>query len=181
MPTPERPHLRPVRAPAEPPAPVVAVEAVLTTGRLLLQTIWDHVRSRHPDLPAAALTVLQPGHPLAGYFNPHSDSEHGWELEVGVSLAFGVEEALTTILHEAAHVLGWVRDLRQRGLGGYHTSAYRALAQEVGLAAARHWLGGWVLTCLTPATRRAYRADLAVLERLCAAWPTRPEPRRSAS
>ena len=89
----------------------------------------------------------------------------------GEGLERGPNELLGTLLHEAAHGLGSVRGVQDTSRQGrYHNERYRALAEELGLRAARIGAIGWSDTTVVPETELRYRS---ALERLSDPLPER--------
>ncbi|MFJ5103189.1 hypothetical protein [Streptomyces sp. NPDC088554] len=85
------------------------------------------------------------------------------------TLANGPEAVVSTVLHEAAHVLCWVRQTPDTTMrGGYHNQRYLVAAEEVGL----HWgpddkrgsSSGFYVTALSEDAKQRHTADLKALE-----------------
>lgn len=86
------------------------------------------------------------------------------------TLAAGADSTLEAVLHDAAHVLCWVRDVQDTtSRGAYHNSVYRNAAAEVGLVwpdgASRVTGKGYVSPALTDETREWYADEVAELAR----------------
>jgi hypothetical protein len=132
---------------------------------------YGAIRRRHPELPDVLLSVETP-HPAvnrrAAYWKPgpvittagtyegrivYNFPSH-WAptvLEAGPSVVFA------TLLHESAHALATVRDIKDCSRGGqYHNAKYRDLAIELGLDVMFEKEHGWMLTAMTPALERRY-------------------------
>ncbi|MEV7425169.1 hypothetical protein [Streptomyces sp. NPDC091212] len=104
-----------------------------------LHAVWEHLRTELPDLPDARISV-SPG---------KSTPDHRWDrlsldtdgVVVGLvmsaaTLTDGPDAVVSAVLHEAAHVLCWVRKTPDTTMrGGYHNQKYLVAAEEVGL----HW------------------------------------------
>ena len=161
-----------------------AAGAVLVAA---LEHAWQQIRNRHPDLPAVQIVIGQgSGHRgglLLGQLAPerwqpisHSGGLVHELLVGGEGLARGAEDVLTTLLHEAAHVLALTRGIADTSRDGrYHNQRYRQLAHELGLDVKRDAQLGFSTTTLTALTRARYQpaigaiADAITLHR-------RPEP-----
>lgn len=157
-----------------------------------LRATWTRLQTDVPELPGVRFTLS--GKP-ASVAHPQSRlSLEGEESAVvGPELSAdtvreGAEAVLTAVLHEAAHILCWVRgqtDTQTRGR--YHTRVWLVAAEEVGLLWQQDELGGREQTGFAGATlsieaRAAFRHELELLEKaiptVLAALPERP--RRSA-
>lgn len=102
-----------------------------------LDALWGAVRNDHRELPDAHVT-LSPTK-----LSTNHDSDRWTMLEDGTlaglrvdadTLRVGPKAVLTTILHEAAHILCWLEgtpDVTTRGR--YHNGVYLDSAQRVGL------------------------------------------------
>ncbi|MFB7823867.1 hypothetical protein [Streptomyces hydrogenans] len=76
---------------------------------------------------------------------------------------------LTEVLHHAAHVLSWQRDVADTASrGAYHTKAFISAAEDVGLHwpadTPRHRARGYADVVPTPATTAQYAADVERLK-----------------
>jgi hypothetical protein len=85
------------------------------------------------------------------------------------TLRDGPDAVLEAVLHEAAHVLCWVRDVQDTSRRGtYHNASYRAAAVEIGLEWPAHRQPsasgrGYGAPELTDASRAQYATDLKTL------------------
>jgi predicted SprT family Zn-dependent metalloprotease len=82
----------------------------------------------------------------------------------------GEDAVLECILHEAAHLLNWVRGLKDTTMrGGYHNAQYLTAAEEVGLRwpddTPRAASKGYASVGLADETRARYADNLAALRR----------------
>lgn len=146
-----------------------------------LDRAWDAMRERHTDLPQVMMIVASgtlgrsDSHGLAlGHFAPDRwatenesspiDALH--EVFVsGEGLPLGAVETMGTVLHEGAHVLARVRNIRDTSREGrYHNLRFARLAEEVGLEVAQHPTIGWSLTTVPDATAEVYRDAIATLD-----------------
>lgn len=89
----------------------------------------------------------------------------------GEGLARGARPVLATLLHEAAHALAHVREVKDVSRQGrYHNQRFKALAQELGLELAYDPRLGWSLSTLPASTTRRYRTAIMGLERALGAY-----------
>lgn len=89
------------------------------------------------------------------------------------TLAEGEDATLTYLLHEAAHVLNWVRGVKDTTIrGAYHNQDFRRAALEIGLAwitgAERVEGRGFISLELSPQARETFQG---ALEQLAVAIP----------
>ena len=117
-----------------------------------LERAWAAIVGHHPEVPEVVVVASgsggraresKLGHFAAGRWE--IEGGHRSELLVdGEGLALGRKELLNTLLHEAAHGLGWARGLQNTSRGGrYHNRRYKALAEEMGLGVAQVGSIGW--------------------------------------
>jgi hypothetical protein len=153
-----------------------------------LEMSWEAIRGRHPDVPAAVMITgagsgghragLRLGHFAASRWQL-SAAERVAELFVGgEGLERGGAEILGTLLHEAAHGLAYVRQIRESSRQGrYHNRRFCQLAEEVGLEVEHHASLGWSLTRLPVRTAVLYAAVIEQLERAVVVHREREQPR----
>lgn len=146
-----------------------------------LDSVYASLRTRHPGLPAALVTVEEP-HPAItrraacwrpgrfvtatgtyegriafGYPSPHRPVPRLLALN-DPGMLLGV------LVHEAAHALATARGIKDTSRSGtYHNTRYRDLAAELGLEVGKRESEGWVLTKCSPALLDAYGEHLAAL------------------
>jgi hypothetical protein len=141
-----------------------------------LEQAWADIRTRHADVPAAVIILgagsiggaggLKLGHFAAMRWR--TDAE-GAELlaEVfvgGEGLARGPADVLGTLLHEAAHAVAHVRDIKDTSRQGrWHNAKFKALAEELGVEVGKDARIGWSLTTLPEPTRQEYAGTIAAL------------------
>jgi hypothetical protein len=129
---------------------------------------WHAIQAQHPDLTGVPLTSRGAG-PAGDDYVPMDD-----DLPAGMV-------TLTALLHQAAHGLAAVRDVRETSNRGYyHNRAFATLAEEVGLDVADAGGRGWQRTTLAHGTAERYAEQVA---QLTAAFPdnaSSPQPRPSA-
>lgn len=132
------------------PAPPVQTGDMMGSAVVtLLEEVWDRIRENHPELPAV---VIVTGSGMIGPSRWGHFRAEGWKLAqakgeeaatdlalgemfmAGETLAKGARQVLQTMLHEAAHVLARVRDLKDTSRQGrWHNGTFRTLAEEMGL------------------------------------------------
>lgn len=149
-----------------------------------LRTSWAAVRSVHPEIPSGCV-VLEPASsgPLADavrigcatrWRRLDAGDDEFPSLEVVVSgdrLRSGSIGILSTVLHEAAHVLAHVRGVRDTSRQGrYHNEGFRRAADELGLDVARSHRFGWSTTAVPPHTSAEYAETVAALDESLRWW-----------
>ncbi|PXX66920.1 hypothetical protein DFR70_103675 [Nocardia tenerifensis] len=148
----------------------MAVGGPLATA---IDTVWESIRARHPDVPDVVVAVasgsLGRGRaPRLGHFGPDRWERAGaWMPELfvgGEGLAAGARAVLATMLHEAAHGLALTRDIAETSDSGrYHNKKFKELADELGLSTVRHQRAGWSITALPDMTAARYGRELHIL------------------
>ena len=146
----------------------------------LLEKVWARIRADHPELPEVVITTGSGEGVKWGHFRPESwkvrAAEGAAVSETGPgrrhelflaseALAKGATQVLQTMLHEAAHTISRVRDVKDTSRQGrWHNAEFKKAAAEMGLehkgskADASH---GFSFVTLTQATKDRY-ADLLV-------------------
>lgn len=164
----------PTSSPAS--APVVAA----------LEAMWETIRDRHPDVPAAVLVLgsgtigMRPGEVKLGHFAStrwrlaDASDASGVLAEVfigGEGLIDGAAAVLGTLLHEAAHAVAHTRQIQDTSRQGrYHNRRYAALAAQMGLTATRVGDIGWSGTAITAETREVYSQEIKQLQAALRLW-----------
>jgi hypothetical protein len=115
--------------------------------------------------PAAATTTTA-GHDAKLDLRPNRKPEL---FVAGECFAEGAEHTMTTILHEAAHALAYVRQVQDTSRQGkYHNRRFLQLAVELGLAwpsdANAHPVSGFSEVRMTDRVRAAYADAITDLE-----------------
>jgi hypothetical protein len=149
----------------------------------LMEQVWERIRENHPELPAVVIVtgtgMIGParwGHFRANGWMTRAEGEDaatnlalGEMFMAGETMAKGARQVLQTMLHEAAHVLARVRDLKDTSRQGrWHNKVFRTLAEEMGLehkkasADAQH---GFSFVTLTAETEAKYADLLDELDR----------------
>lgn len=144
----------------------------------LLERVWDRIRREHPDLPEV---VIITGSGLVGASKWGHFRAEGWRLReegavlrrhelflAGEALAKGARQVLQTMLHEGAHTLARVRDLKDTSRQGrWHNKTFRRLSEEMGLehrASKADTVHGYSFVTLAPGTEERYADLLADLD-----------------
>jgi hypothetical protein len=141
-----------------------------------MEAAWRAIQARHPEIPDAVVitgTGNEPrnerwGHHWARRWRLATDQpDRVDELFVaGELLARGGRRIMQTVLHEAAHALAEVRNIKDTSRNGhYHNRRFVALAGEVGLdppaASSPRGLAG---VTLGEATAASYAEVIAALD-----------------
>ena len=153
-----------------------------TTGSAvvrLLEKVWARIRQDHPELPEV---VIVTGSGMIGGSRWGHFRADGWKIQeegaavrkhelflAGEALAKGARQTLQTMIHEAAHTLARVRDLKDTSRQGrWHNQTFRKLAEEMGLEHKRDQADkshGFSFVTLTETTIARYADLLAELDR----------------
>lgn len=143
-----------------------------------LEQTWAAIRLAYPDVPPAVIVLASGtsgrsaklGHYAASRWEV-AGSETAEVLVAGEGLRLGAEEALGTLLHEAAHGMAHVRGVSDTSRGGrYHNRRYAAVAGEVGLVAVQHPRLGWAQTVLAPGAVGRFAGEVATIEAALRLW-----------
>jgi hypothetical protein len=150
---------------------VISKPTTSVSPRLVIELdrTWQAIRGRHPQVPEVVIALgsgsagrrgLKYGHFAVGRWERRGAQLP--ELFVGgEGLARGPVDVLGTLLHEAAHGIAAVREIRDTSRQGrWHNASFRDLAAEVGIAVTKVPSLGWSETSVPEPTARAYRAEL---------------------
>lgn len=110
----------------------------------VMNRAWQAIQRNHPEVPAVMLVTGRRRHKSEGNIRGQhcretwhvdgSDKKAGEVWVTGERLAEGPEAVLQTMLHEAAHALAVIRDIRDTSnKNRYHNKAFVKLAEELGL------------------------------------------------
>ncbi|MEU3599682.1 hypothetical protein ABZ714_13290 [Streptomyces sp. NPDC006798] len=113
-------------------------------GSLIVHTLekaWRDIRKRHPDVPGVIFIIgkgVDGANVTWGHFHANQWlTENGRVHELfisGEALNREPEETMTTLLHEAAHGIGYERGVKNTSRRGqYHNQKFVQLAMELGL------------------------------------------------
>ena len=148
------------------PQPIVTEGSPVVTA---LEDAWATIRHHHPELPEVFIVVgagsgteqhLRHGHPAAMAWQRDDQrlSVDGDGLSRGAVVVFG------TLLHEAAHALAQVRNIKDTSRRGRcHNRRFAKLAAELGLEHDRRL--GWSSSTPTTDSIARYRTALDNLDR----------------
>lgn len=149
----------------------------------LMEEVWNRIRGNHPELPDVVIVtgtgMIGParwGHFRANGWMARAEGEAaatnlalGEMFMAGETMAKGARQVLQTMLHEAAHVLARVRDLKDTSRQGrWHNKVFRSLAEEMGLehkGASADTQHGFSFVTLTAGTEAEYADLLNELDR----------------
>lgn len=138
-----------------------------------LESVWQAIRDRHPEVPAAVVIVgagsagrqggLKLGH-FASLRWRHETAELPEMFVAGEGLQRGSVDVLGTLLHEAAHGLSDARGVNDTSRAGrYHNRQFAAVARELGLDVTVDGTRGWSATEVCKDTAAAYSGVVAML------------------
>lgn len=161
------------------PTPSPSEDATGSAVVRLLEKVWARIREDHPELPDV---VIVTGSGMIGGSRWGHFRADGWKIQeegaavrkhelflAGEALAKGARQTLQTMIHEAAHTLARVRDLKDTSRQGrWHNQTFRKLAEEMGLEHKRDQADkshGFSFVTLTEATIARYADLLADLDR----------------
>jgi hypothetical protein len=136
-----------------------------------LTALWERLRKDIEDLPhvTQSLTAATPryNHGPERWSRAPDGTVIGLVVS-GELLREGPDEVLRHLLHEAAHILAWQRNVNDTTMrGAYHNAVYLTTAEEVGLewpeGAERSRSYGYNNPVVTDAARQKYADELATL------------------
>jgi len=142
-----------------------------------LEEVWAVIREYHDEVPQAYMILASGtgegsrrfslGHWVGSKWQKRrgeGEAPLGEVLVAGESLKEGAEIVLETLLHEAAHALAFVREIKDTSRQGrWHNVDYKKLAEEV-LLTVEKGDKGWDLTTINDGLRTRYAGSLALLE-----------------
>ena len=158
-----------------------AQQDVTISPRLItaIDRTWAAIQKQHPDVPAVVITLGGGSGSKAGLKLGHFAAERWQQADTrmpelfigGEGLAKGARDVLGTLLHEGAHGVASVREIKDTSRQGrFHNTRYRALAEELGLVVAKTGNIGWSDTSVPDATAALYRAELRRLDAALVAY-----------
>jgi hypothetical protein len=142
-----------------------------------LEAAWRDIQARHPEVPDVMM-ITGSGANGSGLTWGHFSRER-WEDSIragklhelfisGERLACGAELTTQTLLHEAVHALGAVREISNTSRQGrYHNGRFRTIAEEVGLTYPHDRpdsVHGYSAVELTDETKDAYASTIKTLD-----------------
>ncbi|WP_141857614.1 hypothetical protein [Kribbella jejuensis] len=151
-----------------------------TTAELVsaLEAAWTAIRTNHKEIPAVVIIVgsgtaskqAKYGHFAAARWQ-HGEQALAEVLVSGEGLKRPVEEVFTTLLHEAAHALANVREIKDTSRQGrWHNQKFAALASELGLDTKKDDRIGWSPCTLRAETAATYKSVLTDLKKALIAY-----------
>jgi hypothetical protein len=151
-----------------------------TTAELVsaLEASWSAIRANHKEVPAVVIIVgsgTATKHAKYGHFAPvrwqHGEQRLAEVLISGEGLKRPVEEVFTTLLHEAAHALADVREIKDTSRQGrWHNQKFAQLAGELGLDTTKDPKIGWSPCTLRKETATTYNSVLTDLKKALIAY-----------
>lgn len=159
-----------------------------------LDALWAHLRSETPELPSVRF-IVSPGTSTNNH-GPERWRREGDDLVSGIVITSdrlddGPDSVLEYVLHEAAHLLNWVRQVEDTTMrGAYHNAKFVDTAKELGLewpdGQERDKARGYAALSLLPETHQRHAEYLAglklaipqVLPHLTVPTPTAPGAKR---
>jgi hypothetical protein len=137
-----------------------------------LTALWERLRADVPGLPLIRPIVSSTNRRQDHGPERWSRDEEGYVTGLIVTadvLQEGAEAVVETVLHDAAHLLNWTRDVKDTTMRGvYHNAAFLTAAEEVGFEwppdTERVKGRGYTAVRLTDAARRRHALDVAALE-----------------
>lgn len=162
-------------------APTATLTTITTQLVAAFEATWRAIQERHPDVPKVVVTLgsgtlgMKAGQTRLGHFAAgrwqHDDEQLAELFISGEGLARGAVDVLGTLLHEAAHGLACVREIKDTSRQGrYHNAKFKALGEELGLTLAEDKTIGWSLTSVPETTIKAYADVLDDLRAALVAW-----------
>lgn len=147
----------------------------------VMNRAWEAIQRNHPEVPNVMLVTGRRRHKSEGNIRGqhcretwHVDGHDGRQAEVWVSgerLAEGGVEVMQTLLHEAAHALAGVRDIKDTSnKNRYHNLAFVKLAEELGLEGPSSSAGpalGYSNCAITRKTAEVYDYEIKKLNVAC--------------
>jgi hypothetical protein len=141
-----------------------------------LELAWKEIQSEHEDLPDAVITSSRRRQKSERQMRGQHCT-NVWKVgdvylaEItifGERFFDGAAQVMQTLLHEAAHALAQVREIKDTSnKGRFHNKKFVLLAEEVGLEAPAESGGtalGWSDCTITEATRTLYETSIAGID-----------------
>lgn len=159
-----------------------------------LNVAWQAIQDNNPEVPDAMIVTSRRRHKSeANVLGQHCrETWHVPDFEgrlaeitiFGERLADGGAPVLQTLLHEAAHALAGVRDIKDTSnRNRFHNKKFVALAEELGLEGPAESGGpalGFSMCTLRQDTFEKYKDIVYRLEETCTAFVVPPEPEEPA-
>jgi hypothetical protein len=148
-----------------------------------LTRVWSRIRVHHPGVPGVMLlaapsqrgdlSVLGHFAPLRWRHKTRGDTGYHEVVVVAEHLDRSAADIVETLIHEAAHALNFERKVHDCSRSQYHNRAFKAAAEELGLAVEQVPHYGFALT-------RLQRGHPAALRRRHQTARRSPHPPRQA-
>lgn len=143
-----------------------------------LETAWDAIRVQHPEVPAVVIIIgsgTSGRHAKWGHYAAmrwqHGTNRLPEVLVSGEGLKRTPAEVLTTLLHEAAHALADVREVKDTSRQGrWHNHKFAALADELGLDTSKDPRIGYSPCTPRETTTAVYKTALRKLSAALSAY-----------
>ena len=161
-----------------------------TPSKLILDALnqaFKAVRERHPEIPnvvivLGASSTTRFGQYQSGTWEGQKQTKLPEIILFGEALSRGAQATLGTLIHESAHALAHVREIKDTSRQGrFHNKKFKELAAEVGIDVAHSPTIGWSITTLPKPTADLYKSELAVLAKALKTYrlpdvkPTKPK------
>ncbi|WP_306324113.1 MULTISPECIES: hypothetical protein [unclassified Streptomyces] len=158
-----------------------------------LEATWKTIQKHHAEVPDVVIVTgsgqptgrrkgVKWGHHTVDRWLDAAEAGKKAELFVsGEAIAKGGEKVVETMLHEAAHALAAVRDIRDTSCAGrWHNKKFAALASELGLEPPRRAQDviGFSESLITAVTVGRYAASIRRLDAAALARIDLPEQAR---
>ncbi|WP_369147054.1 hypothetical protein [Streptomyces sp. R44] len=135
-----------------------------------LHALWAHIQKAVPDLPPVRIAITSalspPGHGPERWQEDEDGVVTGLVITAS-TLREGADATSHEVLHHAAHLLNWRRNVADTAArGAYHNARFLDAAAELGLAlpaGAKRTTRGFADVEMTPETHARYAADVAKL------------------
>ncbi|CUW33384.1 MULTISPECIES: hypothetical protein [Streptomyces] len=162
----------------DPPAEVTIAEIAAGVTSALVEA-WNAIRTRHPDVPEAVISMATGGRASAvelAHFAPRrwrlrdGDGLHHEVFVTAESLADGAEKVFGYLLHEATHAANEARGVDDCSASQYHNKHFRKTAEELGLVqrdVSEKWKKkyGFAGTALGEEAAKTYADQIAALDK----------------
>ncbi|GGY71281.1 hypothetical protein GCM10010363_60660 [Streptomyces omiyaensis] len=159
-----------------PATPVTEIAVGITNA---LVAAWNAIRTRHPQVPEAVITMATGGRESAvklAHFGKNrwtarkGETKHHEVFVTAESLRDGAEAVIATLIHEAAHGLNVARGIDDCSASQYHNKHFQAASEELGLmpkpgvSAYEKKKYGFAFTTMTDETKTAYADQITALD-----------------
>ncbi|MHC3394720.1 hypothetical protein ACLQ2E_35465 [Streptomyces lavendulocolor] len=143
-----------------------------------LEGAWAAIRAAHPEVPRVVMITgtgrsgmsMKWGHFGADFWTVHDEKGKGRAPELfagGELLSLGGRRTMQTLIHEAAHAVAHVRNVKDTSSSGrYHNQRFATIAEELGLTRpqVKDVIRGWSECTITEATAARYAEAIEALD-----------------